>query len=383
LRNYGVTIRVERVSWASPEAEAAKAEAARRRDFERITQARQRERDAELAEATAIADHEKRKVQIENDRIVSKQERLHRHQLLEMEYQTELLRAKAEMENAQRDAEKAAWEHERTLRNDCEFAKHADEREREGENRHRMVLQELERMRTDLAAIAALPDNLLAQLADRDAKKANAAAERLVSREFDVSPSALARLGYHVDRQSLVQFLREKEVADGKSITVCKAELITRDIGTAKVKALPVNSPLQFEFTTARRGYVSLLNVGTSGTVYLHVPNAYVVLEASRVEAGRVYRVPGPELMPWDRLRHDGLDYIEAGPPGWEHLVAIVSDEPFISAGCLARAHVDPPFVTLSTAEISDLCDALGERGSKSWSAGVLSFLVGEHTREW
>jgi hypothetical protein len=180
-----------------------------------------------------------------------------------------------------------------------------------------------------------------------------------------------------------VQFLREKEVADGKSITVCKAELITRDIGTAKVKALPVNSPLQFEFTTARRGYVSLLNVGTSGTVYLHVPNAYVVLEASRVEAGRVYRVPGPELMPWDRLRHDGLDYIEAGPPGWEHLVAIVSDEPFISAGCLARAHVDPPFVTLSTAEISDLCDALGERGSKSWSAGVLSFLVGEHTREW
>ena len=109
----------------------------------------------------------------------------------------------------------------------------------------------------------------------------------------------------------------------------------------------------------------------------MQIPNAYVDLEASRVEAGRTYRVPGAELMPWERLRQDGLDYLEAGPPGWEHLVAIVSDTPFIDAGCLARARVEPPFAILSPAEISDFCDALSERSPKSWSAGVLSFLVG------
>ena len=225
--------------------------------------------------------------------------------------------------------------------------------------------------------LARLPGDLLVQLSDRDAENANRAAERLVSPEFNVSPSALARLGYHVDRQSLVQFLRDKEVADGKPITLSKAELVTRDIGTAKVKALPVNTTLQFELATTRRGYVTFLNIGTSGTVYMQIPNAYVDLEASRVEVGRAYRVPGVELMPWERLRQDGLDYLEAGPPGWEHLVAIVSDKPFIDGGCLARTRVEPPFVILSPAEISDLCDALSQRNTKSWSAGVLSFLVG------
>ena len=37
--------------------------------------------------------------------------------------------------------------------------------------------------------------------------------------------------------------------------------LLTDGIVTAKVKSLPVNTSLQFEFTTGKAGYVTLLNI--------------------------------------------------------------------------------------------------------------------------
>ncbi len=379
LGNYGVSIRVEKVSWASPQNEAAETEAVRRRDFERIEQARQCARDAELAEAAARADHENRIAKIQNDRRLSEEERMNQHQLLEMEYQTNLIRAKTEMENAQRDAEKAAWEHETALareRNDVQFAKHAEESECEAENRHKVVLQELERMRADLAAIAALPGNLLAQLADRDAEKANAAAERLVSPEFNLSPGVLARLGYRVDQQGLMDFLRKKAFSDGEPIDVWKTQLLTRTIGTAKVKALAVNTSLQFEFSTKRDGYVTLVNIGTSGEVYIHIPNAYVGDQAAKAEEGRTYSVPGPELLPWESLRRHTLDYVEVGPPGWEHIVVLISKQPLLKAETLARARGSSPLVKLKVDEIADMCEHLSEQPDDQWTAGVLSFLV-------
>ena len=221
-------------------------------------------------------------------------------------------------------------------------------------------------------------------LPGRNAKTANTAAERLVSPEFNVPTSVLTRLGYHVEQQTLVESLRKKAQVDGEPVRIRKMALVTReikaatrDIGTVKVRALPINTSLQFEFSTAKAGCVTLLNLGTSGALYVHVPNAYIGVHGARAESGRAYSVPGPELLPWEALQQHGLDYVEVGPPGWEHLVVLVSEKPLLTAEILARASGDSPFVKLDADEIAGMCERLSEQADDQWSAGVLSFLVG------
>ena len=377
LDEYGVAVQVDTVSWRSADAEEEKAEAARRKGFERIAQAKQGEREAELREAAAKAAYETSKAQIESDQRLSAQERLHQLQLLEKRHRKELLEADLEIENARRAAEKALLEHELALarlRKDAESAQRAEERENEADCRNKRVLQELSEMQ---AALARLPGDLLSQLAGRNAETANAAAEHLVSPEFNVPASVLARLGYRVEQQTLVESLRKKAQADGEPVQIRKMALVTRDIGTVKVKALPINTSLQFEFSTAKPGCVTLLNVGTSGGVYVHVPNAYIGVQRARAESGRTYCVPGPELLPWEALRQHGLDYVEVGPPGWEHLVVLISEKPLLKAGILANTSGDSPFMKLDADEIAGICERLSEQADDQWSAGVLSFLVG------
>jgi hypothetical protein len=375
LKAYGIEVQVADASYESADAKMAEAEEAKQRDLERIARTKQLEREAELREAAARMAYEKRKSEIEQ----FETDRKHQLELLEMRYQKERLEESLKVETARRESEKAVADAERALARDEQSAKRAEDRERDAECRHETVLRELTEMREMLMR---LPGDLLAQLASRKPDIAHKAAERLVSPEFDVSPTALASLGYRVDRQSLIRFLHEKEASDGNVITLEKSELVSRTIerpGTRDIctlMTLPVRSALQVTLATSRPGFVTLLNIGTSGTLYVHVPNAYVSVAASCVESGQAYTVPGPQLLPCDRLRQYGLNYVEAGPSGWEHLVAIVSDTPFVSTEWLARARVRSPFITLSPAEISDLCDALAACDPKTWSAGVLSFLV-------
>ncbi len=382
---FGLSVEVDEVTWSSAEAEAAEAEAAeaeaaRQRELKRIEQARQREREAEIREVESKVEYNRKKRQIEADLALSEQQRAHKLQLLEHQRRKDLIEAETAVENARREAERAALEHEATLarlRHDAEAASNAREREREAEQRHQAVLQEIEGLRSRLQQLADLPEQLLAQLANTDAGRANAAAERLVSPEFGMPASSLAALGFRVERQSMVQGLRERAASDGQQVAIRKTELVTRDIGTARVQGLPINTSLRFEFISQRSGYITLLNLGTSGAVYVHVPNAYVGPEVAKVEGGRCYMVPGSELLPWERLRQLGLDYVEVGPPGWEHLAVLVSDEPLIGAPTLAKAGSAVPFVKLEIDEIADLCETLGNMPARAWTAGVLSFLVG------
>ena len=380
LAEQAISVQVAEVEFVSAEAEAAEAEAARQQDLERLSQARQRERDAEIREAAGKAEYEKEKKRIEADMALSEQERDHQLQLLERRHRKELIEADAEIANARREAEKAALEHEATmarLRQDAGAVAQAEARDKEAEDRHQAVLKEIDGLKSTLTKIADLPDNLLAQLADRDARRSNAAAERLVSPEFGVSASALAALGFRVERQNLVEALRQKAASDDEKVTIRKTELVTRDIGTAKVKGLPINTSLQFEFTTLRSGHVTLINIGTSGSVYVHVPNAYVTLDNAKVDRARSYAIPGPELLPWERLRQLGLDYVEVGPPGWEHIAVLISDRPLVNSRVLASASSDAPFVKLAAEDIAELCETLSDEPAKQWTAGVLSFLVG------
>jgi len=380
LGESGISLYVGEIEYTSAEANAAAAKAARQRDLKRIAEAKQQEREIELTEMATEAEYEKQKNQIKFDLTLSDQERSHQLQLLEKLHRKELIEADTEIENARREAEKAVLEHEATLallRQDADAVENAEERDRQAEEHHQLVVKELAELKLTLTKLADLPENLLAQLADLDSRKASVAADRIVSPEFGISASLLTGLGFQVGRQNIVECLCERAAADVDRVSIRKTELVTRDIGTVKVRALPINTSLQFEFSTERSGYVTLLNIGTSGSIYIHVPNAYVTMERARVEGGHSYAVPGPELLPWERLRQLGLEYVEVGPPGWEHIAVLVSDSPLLDECSLYETDKDAPFVKLEIDDIASLFERISAAPEDSWSAGVLSFLVG------
>jgi hypothetical protein len=379
LGDCGVAVKIAEVQWQSAEATNWQAEQARLKDLARIEQERERQRQAELREAASKADYEREKVRIEADLSLSEKERGHQLQVLELRHRKELIQAETEIENAKRAAEKASLEHEATiarLRNDVETAKLAKIKEEESDQQHRKLAERLAEMQRVLETLAIGPENLLSQLADRDARRAHDARER-VTQLSEVTASQLADLGFAVAPQLIVQNLRDKAVADREPVVIRKAELGTRDIGTKRVKALPINTSLQFEFSTQQAGFTTLLNIGTSGSVYLHVPSAYVGPSEAKVVAGKSYMIPGSELLPWDGLQQAGLDYVEIGPPGWENIAVLISDEPIVAPRVSARSTSESPFVKLTPEEVEEFCGVLSERPPGSWSAAVLSFLVG------
>jgi hypothetical protein len=380
LGKCGVAVKVTGVRWSSAEAEAAEADALRQKEMKRLAEARQRERELELQEALSRAKYEEEKARIQVDGTLSDQERLHALQLLEKRHKKENIEADTEIENARRAAERAVLEHDLAvarLKKDAEAVAHAGEKRREIEDRHQEVLRELGEMRITLDKLADLPGNLLAKLGETTGPAAHKTAERLTSPEFRIPAQSLARLGYDVSPQMFVQCIRELSPRLREAIQVRMVQLQTRDIGAAKVQALPLNASLQFELKANMSGHLTVINVGTSGGIYVHVPNLYVTPEKAKVEEGRSYAIPGSMLMPWEELRRCGMDYVEIGPPGWEHLVAIVSEAPLVEARCVARASLDNPFVRLSAHEFAHLCVNIMERSQHVRGVGILSFLVG------
>lgn len=379
LNDVGLNLTLSEVRWRNTDAEAAETAAVQQKEIERLIEARQREQMLELEMAREAAAYKEHKRGIEADLILSDKERAHQLQLLETKHRTELLEAERALENTRREAEKAALEHDvrmAQLRGDMAALCDAQKSVEKMDARHSEVMNELESLKKILTKLSSLPEHLLAGMSGEDREQAHSIAERLISPEFGISPSALAGLGFQVDRQSLIGMLREREGSIEKRVSVRKAELVTRDIGTARVHALPVNSSMRLEFTTERSGYVTLLNIGTSGAVYIHIPNAYVSPGEAKAVSGHTYTIPGEELLPIAQMHRWGLDYVEIGPPGWEHLAVIVSDVPLIDDPVCARAVKQDPFIRLSNREIGMLYEALDNAAPETWSGGVLSFLV-------
>jgi hypothetical protein len=174
--------------------------------------------------------------------------------MLELRYRKEVIEAEKQVEDAKRAAEEASLEHVATmarLRNDAEAAKLATVREGEADRRHTEMAGRLAEMQRSLDKLAVLPEELLARLADRDPRKAHDARER-VTQLCDGSARQPSDLGFAVAPQPIVQDFREKAVADREPVVIRMTELRTRDIGTKKVNALPINTSLQFEFSTTR-----------------------------------------------------------------------------------------------------------------------------------
>lgn len=347
------------VAWSSPRVDAARMEEEERLRLTSIERRRALEREHEVARARAEAEHQAALKAIERDAV--------RQQELEVAHRVALVKAEAAWLREQRAVELEALEHEKRvaeMKRDVEQVARIDRRQSEVRAEQASAISAWQRL-------AELPPAVWSELTEQDPVRRHAAAERLVA-EQGIGASLLAWLGVGVGNQLLLQHLRDRGHGDG-AVRLEKPDLLTRTIGTRKVEALPVNTSLLMRLTSGRPGFLTLINFGTSGELVLHTPSAFVAPERAWVEADRAYEVPGSHLLPWEALRSAGLDYVEVGPPGWEHMVAIVSARPLLGADGLAGVTLADPFAAVGA---EALFDALTSLDVDDWTAGTLSFLV-------
>ena len=173
----------------------------------------------------------------------------------------------------------------------------------------------------------------------------------------------------------LLKLLQQKINNETPKIFLTKNNFRKKLVGNEKVNSLLINSNSQFEFITERDGYVMMLNIGTSGSIFLHVPNAYITAQKAQVYDGR-YTIPGKKLLPYQQLQKNGHEYLEGGPAGLEHIAIIISDEILVPSSIVERSTCEIPFVKLTSEDIQTIFQKFSNIDSSSWSVGILSFLV-------
>ncbi len=376
LAGHGIRLEVDGCRFEPPDAVRARLQKQRTEDFARLDA----ERDSV---ASAISRRVLLQIQFEAERsrlagmaYPTSSMREDALEKLERARCRDLMLSEIKIASARLAWNKATLQHETAMAraaNHAEGVKKAMSKLYEAERDHRRVMAFYTQAQNTLSKIARIAIPVLSVLSGHDPVAAHQMAERLISSEFGFGADGLLALGYAVQSQALVQALRRKNMADGESIRI-KSLSAGRDAGTAPVKTLKINSQIRFEFLTQRGGCLTILNIGSSGFVHVQAPNFFV--PDPRVEADRMYTVPGPEIMPLERLLQSGLDYVETGPPGWEHMAVIVSEKPIIAREILSRGTAAAPFVRLQQQEFDDLCFAINQLPVQEWTSNFLSFLV-------
>jgi hypothetical protein len=386
LGEHGITASLVKIGWESTEAATVQAARVREEQLALLAKEQEAVQQAELREMDLKAQYEQKKTRLETDVAISGKNKEQELTQLELRHKRELLAAETEIAKARWAAEHAAKEHEvamARLQNDLDEIQHTSGKREEAERLHKETLETLAKAAEILEKFNAL--DVLKLLAQE--KERHQSTERLLSPEFGFTPEEITLVGYGSSDSVLLGRIREKARRDNDMVTIRKKDLqtrsirsvrftqgLTRDISTAQIQQLPINSSLQFQFATRRSGLVTLLNIGTSGAVYAHIPNAFVGARAAKAKAGEAHDVPGPEFLPWDKIEC----YREDGPGGWEHLALIVSDEPVLDHGTVLRSTPRNPLAKLSENEVERLCEKLSEFRPQSWTGAVLSFWVAE-----
>ncbi len=330
--------------------------------------AQQHERELTLKQQQA--QFEAARKEIEADQKLNEKQRQAKLEKLDQERQQRKLQSELDIEKARLEAEKEKAEIEaeiEKIRHNTESANELMKEAQEAEKRNTAMLNDMKEAMNQLSEMASVTKEAV--------QESHETKERLGVSASNLSSRTMELLGKTAGPAYLAQIIREKAAAVSKGIMLKKLELQTRDIGTKKVDALAINSPLQFEFMPCESGYATVINIGTSGKVWLHSPNAYVGIEQAKVKAGEKYQVPG-SLLPGEDLRRNGLDYIEVGPPGWEELAVIVTPKPLITETDIYKSTPQSPFSLMSPERVEAMLDQLADMPEDSWGAGILSFLV-------
>lgn len=365
LRESAIQVSVDKVSFQSAEADVARRQEEMLARRERAQRALELKRDIERREREAAARHELAMAAVDQDVQLTREEREHKLVLMKKRHLQELIQADTAIEEARRQAQAASAEQQA-----------AEELSRN--NRiHVRPAGESQSGSADQPWRSAELDMLVSAVLGQRSEAAQEAIERLTSPEFAVDARVLASVGAASARNLLVGMVRDKAHSDGEPVKLSNSGLQTRDIGTATVRGLPLNSSVRVDVRTARAGHILVLNLGTSGACWMHVPNAYVGPERAIVAGDMTYSVPGPELLPRQALQENGLEYVEVGPPGWEHVLVILSSSLTGLAAACSRTTPGQPFTKLSESDLESLGSELVEADPEAWTGNVLSFLVG------
>lgn len=338
-------LRVDQVSYESATVDRQK-ELEKQQELNELETARDaREKEHELESQERAAAFEEGKKELEANRELA--EEMREQSLRELRHKADLAEIAAQQE---------------LERSRLEFEKEKAEKESEI-YRIRNQLPEAEAILEEARRREAQADELLQKLVK--------AVEDLSFRAAGgvLSPWTLELLERVKPHDRLSQVFLENQ-AEYASISLEMIELCTRDIGPRKAKTLTINSALNFEFVSQVPGYAMVINIGTSRKVSLHSPSIYVGSDGCRIEAGRKYEVPR-DLVPG--LGENGLNYIESGPPGWEEMVVVVSDEPLVRDSDIEGSEPEAPFVLI---DAEDWVERLGALQPGSWRSGTLGFKV-------
>jgi hypothetical protein len=377
LEPYGVAVKLRAAQWES--ADAHRAEIEQRRAAEAVRQQEQRtqQQATELRETEERNRYHAERARLDADHQMSEAERRHQLHMLEQRHRGEVLAASIAAEQSRWSHEQAALEHElklAQLRADLDAVRIAEQQGTAAQVVHQQRMNQYAHAQQVQQAFGAMDSELVTGLAAADAMTAHQTAERLTSPEFNIPAEALEAMGYTVSPQSFISRFRQAQAATRHTVTLAMKQLQTRDIGVnpVRVDALPIGSSLQFELSSTLAGYVTLINIGTSGKVWLQVPNPYVDPASARIEANQMHTVPGPQLLP----DHCIPGYFENGPAGWEHIAVTVTDTPIVDPRYLALASPSAPFIDLTSDEAAELAASLEDPPVGEYAVGLLSFLV-------
>jgi len=354
---------------------------------ESLARAEQARIEAEQKVAAMKAAHEEALRKIESDKTIGEQQRQHQLDLLNKRHEKEMLEAQLEVIRLQHRIEQEKADHEKRLAE----AKHGapdqvkDEIKQIGGKLD--VLQKQaegwDAVKTEMArfisqlqqSTAQSTKELVAQLAEhleRVTGWSRPGAENVAGVLLS-KPAALEawkRPGWHFPE--VVEWLKRVP----QRVTMKKPELRTRTVAAVKLNILRLHDSVRFSLESPCDGHLTVLNLGTSGDVLQHVPNAFCPVDKAEVKKGRLYEVPGPGLLPQEKLDEHGLSYVEIGPPGWERIVAIVTKDPL---GFAVPSSPDPmpgwPLLVYSDEQYREILDRLTKH-AEVLAAGELSFKV-------
>lgn len=182
----------------------------------------------------------------------------------------------------------------------------------------------------------------------------------------DLGPEALHRLG-SAPRHLLSALVHQRQAAAPEVLRLDRPRMVTRDLGILRLDTVEIGSLFEMVIRTNRPGWLTLINLGSSGKNLLLAPNALSQLDGSWLAAGAVEEVPGQRLLPGALLR-------EQGPPGAQEVLALLSPEPLFS-----KAEVDALASTggiLAEARLAALVEVLAASSTMVWHGAVLGVSV-------
>ena len=170
-----------------------------------------------------------------------------------------------------------------------------------------------------------------------------------------------------IDFSALMKNQEEINGVEMKNAALSASSLFYQGV-LGQWNALRKGDSLEFSFTSSKSGFVTILNLGTSGKMTILAPNSLTGSDTLSVKVDQGVRYNFPKSIMPDL---DADSFIEDSSSGLEGIYVIVTKKPlfnFAKTGDLTQLS------ELSYDKVQALIDQLKSLDANAWSAGCLEF---------